>query len=300
MGSNFWDNKANEYGNRGQSGNNPPPPPNRPPNTPPPNSENPWDAYDNPGGNNNGGGNRNPWDNNNGNNNNNGAGNTQTAPSGALAQTYMSQVFAFMFGALMITAITAMIVGSSESMNMALHSGIMHWVIMFSPLIMLFVMMGRFHKMSASTMLLCFVGFAVLMGLSMGWIFMAYTLGSIFSTFLITAVTFGVMAVLGYTTSIDLTKFGSILMMAVIGIIIAMVVNWFMQSTMLHYIIGIVGVLVFTGLTAYDVQKLKRIGMGIQFGGGEAQKLAMMGAITLYLDFINLFMFLLRFLGNRN
>jgi len=109
-----------------------------------------------------------------------------------------------------------------------------------------------------------------------------------------------VMAVLGYTTSTDLTKFGGIMMMALIGIIIASVVNWFMQSESMDYIISIIGVLVFTGLTAYDVQKIKRIGGGVEYGAEDTKKLAIMGALSLYLDFINLFLFLLRFLGSRD
>ena len=107
------------------------------------------------------------------------------------------------------------------------------------------------------------------------------------------------MAILGYTTKTDLTKFGSILMMGVIGIIIASVVNLFMQSGMMDTIISIAGVLIFTGLTAYDVQKLKRIGSGVEYGTDETNKLAIMGAVSLYLDFINLFLFLLRLMGGR-
>ena len=137
------------------------------------------------------------------------------------------------------------------------------------------------------------------MGMSMSTIFIRYSLGSIYSTFFITSGTFTVMAFLGYTTKTDLTKMGSILMMGVIGIIIAMVVNMFMQSEMMGYIISGIGVLIFTGLTAYDVQKLKRIGSGVEFGTEETSKLAIMGALNLYLDFINLFLFLLRFMGDR-
>jgi FtsH-binding integral membrane protein len=130
-------------------------------------------------------------------------------------------------------------------------------------------------------------------------IFAIYTGNSIASTFFITSGTFTVMAILGYTTKTDLTKFGSILIMGVIGIVIAMVVNMFMQSEMMSYIISGIGVLIFTGLTAYDVQKLKRIGAGVEYGTDEANKLAIMGALNLYLDFINLFLFLLRFMGDR-
>ena len=137
------------------------------------------------------------------------------------------------------------------------------------------------------------------MGMSLSSIFLIYTGASIVSTFFITAATFGIMAVLGYTTKTDLTKFGSILSMGVIGIIIAMVVNMFLQSGTMDYIISGIGVLIFTGLTAYDVQKLKRIGAGVEYGTEETNKLSIMGALSLYLDFINLFLFMLRFTGGR-
>ena len=137
------------------------------------------------------------------------------------------------------------------------------------------------------------------MGMSLSSIFVIYTGSSIVSTFFITSATFTAMAILGYTTKTDLTKFGSILMMGVIGIIIASIVNMFMQSGMMELIISIAGVLIFTGLTAYDVQKLKRIGSGVEYGTDETNKLAIMGALNLYLDFINLFLFLLRFMGDR-
>lgn len=127
-----------------------------------------------------------------------------------------------------------------------------------------------------------------------------YKLGSIATTFAITAGMFGGMALLGYTTRTDLTKFGSILIMALIGIIIATVVNMLiLRSSMMDYVISLLGVLIFTGLTAYDVQKLKRIGSQVEQASEDGRKLTIMGALTLYLDFINLFLFLLRFLGNR-
>lgn len=294
--SDFWNNKANEFGsgNRRQPNN---PPPNTPPNN---------DSWNQNGGNNNvppwdngNNQNRNPWDNG---GNNNGGGNTRTttAPPGTLAKTFMSSVFSFMFAALAVTGIVAAIVGYNADLMTTLHGGPIHYVLMFAPLIVLFVMMGRFHKMSAGTMMFWYFSFATLMGLSLATVFVVYTGTSIASTFFITAATFGVMAFLGYTTKVDLTRFGGILIMALVGIIIASVVNFFMQSEAMHFLISIIGVLIFTGLTAYDVQKLKRIGEGIQYGGGTTQKLAMMGAVTLYLDFINLFLFLLRLLGNRN
>lgn len=127
-----------------------------------------------------------------------------------------------------------------------------------------------------------------------------YTMSSIAQVFVITAATFAVMAVVGYTTQTDLTRFGSLLMMALIGIIIASFVNWFIGSASLDYIISIGGVLIFTGLIAYDTQKLKRIAAGVEYGSETASKLAILGATSLYLDFVNLFLFLLRLLGRRN
>jgi FtsH-binding integral membrane protein len=125
-------------------------------------------------------------------------------------------------------------------------------------------------------------------------------MASIAKVFFITAALFGTMAVIGYTTKTDLTKMGSMLMMALIGLVIASIVNWFMQSDTMSYIISCIGVLIFTGLTAYDTQKIKRIGAGVEYGTATASKLAVMGATSLYLDFINLFMFLLRILGRRD
>jgi FtsH-binding integral membrane protein len=150
-------------------------------------------------------------------------------------------------------------------------------------------------------MALLFIAFSVLMGMSLSFILLVYTGSSVFKTFAVTSAMFGVMAVLGYTTKTDLTKFGSILMMALFGIIIAMVINMFMHSSTMEYIISVIGVLIFTGLTAYDVQKLKRIGAGagVDIHDVNVRKMSIMGALTLYLDFINLFLFLLRFLGDR-
>jgi len=144
-----------------------------------------------------------------------------------------------------------------------------------------------------------FLLYSSVMGMSLSFIFWAYTASSIFSTFITTSAMFGVMAVAGYTTKIDLTKFGSIMMMGLVGIIIASLINMFMHSDSMQYIISFVGVLVFTGLTAYDVQKLKNIGAGIELGTAAASKLVIMGALSLYLDFINLFLMLLRLFGNR-
>ncbi|HRP18826.1 MAG TPA: Bax inhibitor-1/YccA family protein, partial [Ginsengibacter sp.] len=143
---------------------------------------------------------------------------------------------------------------------------------------------------------------AMVNGIAFSFILAAFTPGSVLGCFLSAAAMFGIMAVMGYTTDKDLTSFGRIMMMGVIGILIAVVINFFLNSSQLDYIISIIGVLLFTGLTAYDVQKLKRIGEGIQADGtiaANTRKLSIMGALTLYLDFINIFLFLLRMAGNR-
>ena len=226
-----------------------------------------------------------------------------------LAKEFMAQVFSYMAAALVISGIAAWAFGTSDTLlalittitpDEEIKPNMLGWVVTFAPLGMVFLIGARYHKMSLGALTLVFLSFALVMGISLSYIFVTYTSGSIVSTFFITAGTFLVMAILGWRTRTDLTKFGSILYMALIGIIIAMVVNWFMESKRLDYIISFLGVLIFTGLTAYDVQKLKRIGAQIQMGTVVASKAAVMGAVSLYLDFINLFLFLLRFLGSRD
>ncbi len=218
--------------------------------------------------------------------------------------TFLANVFTYMGGALVITGLLAYWFGSTPSLMTYLNNPmggatLLGYVVMFSPLAFVLIMSFAFNKLSSFALLGLFILYAAVMGLSMSFIFLAYTASSIASTFFITAATFGVMAVLGYTTKQDLTKFGSILSMALIGIIIASVVNMFLGNGMLDIIISCAGVLVFTGLTAYDVQKLKRIGAGVEYGSESSNKLAIMGALNLYLDFVNLFMMLLRLFGNR-
>jgi len=176
---------------------------------------------------------------------------------------------------------------------------VLGWVVMLPPFGFVLAMGMGFQRFSAGTLTLLFGVFSVLMGASLSFILLIYTASSVFLTFAVTAGMFGIMSFVGYTTKTDLTKFGSLMMMGLIGIIIASVVNMFMHSEAFDYIISFIGVLVFTGLTAYDVQKLKRIGAGVQYGAESTKKLVIMGALSLYLDFINLFLFLLRFLGNR-
>jgi len=229
---------------------------------------------------------------------------TASSQSIPMAKTYLSGVFMWMFLALGITAATAWLFASTPSlMGMLITEtgsmSITGWIVMLAPLGLVLWLSAGINRMAASTMVLVFVAFSVLMGASLSFIFLAYTGASIAKTFVITAGMFGTMAVVGYTTKTDLTKFGSLMMMGLVGIIIASIVNMFMQSPMMDYIISFIGVLVFTGLTAYDVQKLKRIGSQITEENETMRKLTIMGALTLYLDFINLFLFLLRIFGNR-
>ena len=231
---------------------------------------------------------------------------TAQASTGVMAKNFVSNVMTYMTAALAISGVMAYWFGTNESLLMMLYNSagtglsMFGWIAMLGPLGLVLLMGFRFQRMSSTGMLTVMIAFSLLMGISLSSIFAVYSFGSIATTFLITAGTFGTMAVLGYTTSTDLTKFGSIMMMGLIGIILAMVVNWFLQSGTMDYIISGLGVLIFTGLTAYDMQKLKRIGMQVESGTEEGNKLALMGALTLYLDFINLFLFLLRFLGNRD
>ena len=225
------------------------------------------------------------------------------ANDNATTKSFVSNVFAYMALALAISGALAYLFGTTDLIySLVDRSGMtaLGWIVMFAPFAFILAMNFGFNKMSFTTLLAVFLGYAAVMGISLSFIFIVYDLGIITKVFFITAGLFGAMAFIGYTTKTDLTKFGGILMMAVIGIIIASVVNMFMKSSQMDYIISCVGVLVFTGLTAYDVQKIKRIGAGVEFGTAEASKLALMGALNLYLDFVNLFMFLLRVFARRN
>lgn len=227
----------------------------------------------------------------------------------AMTKTFVSTVFMWMFAALGITAATAFLFGTNESLMSLLMQvtpqggariSALGWIVTFAPFIIVLVMSARINKMTVQQTVIWYVIYSILMGMSLSFIFWAYTSASIFKTFIITAGMFGVMAVVGYTTNTDLTKFGSFLFMALIGIILATVVNFFMHSARLDYIISIFGVLIFTGLTAFDVQKIKQIGDAGITDGDVMSKITVHAALTLYLDFINLFLYLLRFFGNRD
>ena len=205
-----------------------------------------------------------------------------------------------MAAALSVTGIVSYFLSQSANfwIYMSEHSSLI-WVILFAQLGLVMWMSSRVVSMSMTTATLLFILYSVLMGVTMSTIFMVYTMSSIASVFFITAGTFLVMSIIGYVTRIDLSRIGSILFMALIGIIIATVVNIFVHSETLYWIISYAGVLIFVGLTAYDTQKIKE--MMYNYGSADemGHKLALLGALVLYLDFINLFLFLLRILGDR-
>ena len=175
---------------------------------------------------------------------------------------------------------------------------VLAYIVMFAPLAFVLAMSFGLNKMSVPVLIGTFVAYSIVNGISFSFIFSFYKIGSIINVFLSTTALFAVMAIAGYTTKTDLTKLGSILMIGVIGIVIASLINMFMRSSSMDYLISILGVVIFTGLTAYDVQKIKNLGSTVQ-GDTMGAKMGIMGALTLYLDFINLFMFLLRLFGGR-
>ena len=180
----------------------------------------------------------------------------------------------------------------------ALFGSPLRWVIMLAPLGMVFFLSFRVQKMSVSAAQMTFWAFAALLGVSLSSIFAVYTATSITQVFFISAATFGAMSLWGYTTKRDLTAMGSFLMMGLIGVIIAMVVNIFLASSALAFAISVIGVLIFVGLTAYDTQKIKEM-YSVSDDGTVAGRKAIMGALALYLDFINIFLFLLQLFGDR-
>lgn len=223
----------------------------------------------------------------------------------SVVSRFIANVFSWMVAGLVVTATAAYYTAESGFIMRLFNtetgaiSGL-GWVVMLAPLGFILAMNMGFQRWSSAGLTLLFVAFSAVMGISLSSIFLVYATSSIAQVFVITAATFAVMAILGYTTQTDLTRFGSLLMMALIGIIIASFVNWFIGSPSLDYIISVCGVLIFTGLIAYDTQKLKRIAAGTEYESETGSKLAILGATSLYLDFVNLFLFLLRLLGRRD
>ncbi len=221
-------------------------------------------------------------------------------------RSYMLQIYNLMAIALAITGLVSFVAGNSQVFFTMIYSKTANglglsplgWMIMLSPLFVVMFLSYKIQSMSVQAAQMTFWLYSVLMGLSLAPIFFAYTQESIARTFFVTASAFGAMSLYGYTTKKDLTSFGSFLMMGVIGILIASVVNMFLASSGLSFAISIVGVLVFTGLTAYDTQALKQIYLqSARMDSEMTSKIAIHGALRLYLDFINLFVMLLRFFG---
>jgi len=230
--------------------------------------------------------------------------------TGTVAKKFMANVFMWMFVALGVSTIMAILFSSNASLLSLLFvetaKGIgfstFGMVASIAPIAFVLTMSFAFTRLSAPLLTAFFLLYAATMGISLSVILLAYTASSVIGCLTASSAMFGIMAVMGYTTDKDLTSFGRILTMGLFGFIIASVINLFLHNGVMDYIISLVGVAVFTGLTAYDVQKLKRIGAGIEFEGTSAndtKKLAVMGALNLYLDFINLFLMMLRLFGNR-
>ena len=213
-------------------------------------------------------------------------------------RTHMLKVYNFMAAGLGLTGLVAYLVSSSPDAMHAIFGTPLQWVVMLAPLGFVLWLNFGLRSMSTGTAQLVFWAYAATMGLSLSFIFMVYTDASIARTFLVTGGTFAAMSLWGYTTKRDLTAMGSFLIMGVFGLIIAGFANMFFHSTQLEMIVSVLGVLIFTGLTAYDTQKIKAM-YSASWSEESNQKLAIIGALRLYLDFINLFMYMLRFMGNR-
>lgn len=235
---------------------------------------------------------------------------TYQIPAGAISKKFMSGVFLWMFIALGVSALTSFLFASTPSLAESLYtitdkgprlSGL-GMIISFAPLAFVMIMTFGLNRLSSTAITGIFLAYATVMGMSLSTLALTYTASSLLGCFTSASVMFGIMAVMGYTTDKDLTSFGSLMMMGLVGIIIAMMINFFLHSDALGYFISLVGVAVFLGLTAYDVQKLKRIGAGLEYQGisaGDTRKLTIIGALNLYLDFVNIFLFLLRLFGDR-
>jgi uncharacterized protein len=224
-------------------------------------------------------------------------------------RTYMLGVYNYMTGALALTGFVAYLVShvpalmalfySYNAETGALAPNLLGWIAMFAPLIMVFYISARIGNMSVQKAQTTFFVYAGLMGLSLAHVFLVFTGESIFSVFLITSAAFGALSLYGYTTKKDLSGWGSFLIMGVVGIVIASIVNLFLQNPAIYWVINVLGVLIFAGLTAYDTQSIRRSYYTVAGSSEMAARMSIMGALRLYLDFINLFIFLLQFMGDR-
>ena len=214
-------------------------------------------------------------------------------------RAYMNKVYGLMSVAMLITGGVAYAVGTNEAMLAAIFGSPIKWLVIFAPLVVVFAFSAMINRLSAATAQAVFWGFAALMGLSISSIFAIYTGISIAQTFLVTAIAFAGLSLYGYTTKKDISGWGSFLIMGVIGLIVASIVNLFLQSEAVMFAVSALGVLIFAGLTAYDTQSIKNEYIQHAAHGDQEWlgKSAIMGALRLYLDFLNMFMFLLHFLG---
>ena len=225
----------------------------------------------------------------------------QTLAQSSVFAVLMRNVYTWMACGLAMTALTAMIVGRNENWVYTLATSGMYWGLLIAEVVLVIFLSARIHKMSFATAGLMFAAYAILNGVTMSFIMLAYTAESIAQAFFVTAGTFGGMSLVGFFIKKDLSAMGRTLMMALIGLIIATVVNIFWQNSMMASILNYAGVIIFVGLTAYDTQKIKVMLQQAQYAGisDQTNKLALMGSLTLYLDFINLFLYILRLFGNR-
>ena len=217
-------------------------------------------------------------------------------------RAHMNKVYGLMSVGMALTGGVAWAVGTNETMLAAIFGTPLKWVVMFAPLVMVFAFSAMINRMSVAAAQLFFYAFAAAMGLSISYIFAVYTGISIAQTFFATAIAFASLSLYGYTTKKDLSGMGTFLLMGLVGLIVASVINIFLASSALQFAISVIGLLIFAGLTAYDTQSIKNeYVQHAQYGDKDwLGKSAIMGALRLYLDFLNMFMFLLQFMGNRN
>jgi FtsH-binding integral membrane protein len=211
---------------------------------------------------------------------------------------HMLRVFNYMAIGLVVTGLVAYIVGNTPALYVPIFQSPLKWVVILAPLAFVFFFSFRIQTMSAAAAQMTFWAFCAVMGLSMASVFLVFTGTSIARTFFIAAAMFGATSLYGYTTKRDLSKFGSLLIMGLIGVVIASLVNLFLQSSALQFVVSIIGIMVFVGLTAWDTQRIKE-DYAENFGEESLQKLAVFGALSLYLNFVNLFQLLLNFTGER-
>ena len=225
----------------------------------------------------------------------------QTLAQSSVFAVLMRNVYIWMTCGLAMTALTAMIVGRNENWVYTLATSGMYWGLLIAEVVLVIFLSARINKLSFATAGLMFAAYAILNGVTMSIIMLAYTAESIAQAFFVTAGTFGGMSLVGFFIKKDLSAMGRTLMMALIGLIIATIVNIFWQNSMMASILNYAGVIIFVALTAYDTQKIKVMLQQAQHAGlnDQTNKLALMGSLTLYLDFINLFLYILRLFGNR-